>query len=835
MPIRTAGARGDLKSFQVTKGIEYAADNGADVINMSFGNMTGNLVKSVMRYAAAQGVVLVASSGNESEHTIVNRIPAGFKDVITVGASTHLDTRASYSNYGFGLDVVAPGGEQTDILSPKAAYYCDTNSPNIVGDFYLRARGTSFSAPYVTGLAGLLLSKEPDLSVEEIRQRLRMTAVDIEKPGWDLETGWGRIDAYGALNSGNRCIARIDSPINGDTLDYKSRPKILGSVGGSSFKRYTLELNFDGNNKLIQDGTIAVEKNVFTNVDLSGRIGRFIVRLRAYDASGTKCAEDIISFASGFKFSHAVLPLPINLVHPTMGIGEMEFVRDRNGSPVDNLLLNWRSLTYEDKNGVIAGFPNLRDNMMALPFTELLLPSNDSGIASNVGDINTDGRDDIAITDKYDRVLIRWGGNAGYTSIEGFPDSPTSSVLFSPTSGDIDGDGKTDLIIMHSTRKLYIFLGKNFQRWSQPHISSSSADIIMDLPFEYDTYNQASIQSGHDVNGDRCHDILVNRQPTTSDTSTSYLIFGGTNFASNVQMTAFHATPLHVNYHPSENCYGHFVNDINGDGLGDIAFNCTPPFVAPIGALFDRPAVQVFLGRKRFPLSFDILNDADAQWQTEENRPTEASTGISSLGDMNGDGLADFFLLTEKHLYLLVGSDKADKWHKSDLLYNADQIIDLSFEGRASLAGDSSPYNQNAGDIDGNGINDLLLTERTGNNIHILFVDNKPQTVLRPEMDTGVSSYIFFSKAGVRIYNDGSTKAKISGFSVVNEGRARLRVQSESCAGAEILLRSYCSITLRDGSSSLQRLLNRHPATLVIKANDKNADVYGNLKFPIGW
>jgi subtilisin family serine protease len=132
------------------------------------------------------GAILVSAAGNEG-HAGVG-YPAAYRQVIAVGSFDHENPtgRASFSNWGPEIAVAAPG---VDVFSTYLA------------DGYAQSLGTSFSAAFVSGLAALLLSQDPDRSDDDIRQLLRFTCEDLpddDAPNWD---GWGRMDIGRALSS----------------------------------------------------------------------------------------------------------------------------------------------------------------------------------------------------------------------------------------------------------------------------------------------------------------------------------------------------------------------------------------------------------------------------------------------------------------------------------------------------------------------------------------------------------------------------------------------------------------------------------------------------------
>ncbi len=183
MPLRALADNNTGTITDTAAAIIYAADNGARIINLSLGTTTPfNTLAQAVSYAQSQGCLLIASTGNDGFPSI--EYPAALPGVIAVGASTPSDARWSNSNYGPDIDVVAPG---VQIFS--TARYQD----------YALLDGTSMSTAFVSGLADLIWSLQPAWTADEVAQTLTSTAHDIAAPGWDAYTGWGRIDAYRAV------------------------------------------------------------------------------------------------------------------------------------------------------------------------------------------------------------------------------------------------------------------------------------------------------------------------------------------------------------------------------------------------------------------------------------------------------------------------------------------------------------------------------------------------------------------------------------------------------------------------------------------------------------
>ncbi len=225
MALRAGTALGFLEEDDVASAIVYAVENGARIINMSFGDTVASpLLRDVMKYAYSRGVVLVASAGNSATDLI--HFPSGFAETISVGATNSEDRLAGFSNYGSSVDLVAPG---VNILTTKR--------DGQYGGF----SGTSASAPFVAALSGLLLSKTPQLSPESIKGLLTTSSTDLGTPGWDNFFAAGRIDAAASLESPYFSVAELISP-QVDEGFSRGPIAIRGTASGTFVTGYSLQI-----------------------------------------------------------------------------------------------------------------------------------------------------------------------------------------------------------------------------------------------------------------------------------------------------------------------------------------------------------------------------------------------------------------------------------------------------------------------------------------------------------------------------------------------------------------------------------------------------------------
>lgn len=199
MPIKILDSNNSGFYTWWTAGIYYAVDNGAKIINMSVGGSGfSQSMEDAINYAYANDVSVFVSMMNFND--AVPYYPAAYTNTIAVGATDPDDTRTapffwsptSGSNYGSHIDLIAPGN-----FTYGLSHLSNTNYNSYWG-------GTSQASPLVAGIASLMLSLNPNLSVDEIRSILRSTADDQvgdaeDTPGWDQYYGAGRANAFAAL------------------------------------------------------------------------------------------------------------------------------------------------------------------------------------------------------------------------------------------------------------------------------------------------------------------------------------------------------------------------------------------------------------------------------------------------------------------------------------------------------------------------------------------------------------------------------------------------------------------------------------------------------------
>ena len=187
----------DALASELGSGIVFAAVRGARAINLSFGGDEDNdTVRDAIAYAASHGAVVVCGAGNgQDDRPQYPGYYARYGLGVSVAALKSDGTLARFSSRGPQIDVAAPG---EDIMSTYLTYENAYQSP--LRD-YAASSGTSFAAPFVTGLAGLAYTLQPSLQFNEFQEFLRRTARDVGDPGRDDTYGWGVPDASALLTA----------------------------------------------------------------------------------------------------------------------------------------------------------------------------------------------------------------------------------------------------------------------------------------------------------------------------------------------------------------------------------------------------------------------------------------------------------------------------------------------------------------------------------------------------------------------------------------------------------------------------------------------------------
>jgi subtilisin family serine protease len=299
MALRGLDSEGFGGQAELAGAVVYATDQGADVINASWG-ATGvtQTLRDAVAYALANGVVFVASAGN-ANLDVGQFYPASLPGVIAVSAIGPADEKADFSNFGSGIELAAPG---VGILSLQRG----------TGD-YFPLDGTSMAAPHVSGVIALVLGRRPTFTVDEVRQVLRSTATDLGGAGKDIVYGYGRVNAAGAVLVDRVLEARITAPVSGVAL--AGPVTVTGSAQGTGFVRYTLEHGAGvapTSWTTIRQSTTPVTGGVLGTFDPSPLPeGIYSLRLRAEDGARTYFDQVTVEVRYASIAAPAPAPAPV--------------------------------------------------------------------------------------------------------------------------------------------------------------------------------------------------------------------------------------------------------------------------------------------------------------------------------------------------------------------------------------------------------------------------------------------------------------------------------------------------------------------------------------------
>ncbi|ODS34013.1 MAG: putative peptidase [Candidatus Scalindua rubra] len=253
MVLKGLNAFGHGRASSLAEAVFYAANNGAQVINISAGGKyLTQTEQDAVSYAYKKGAVIVVAAGNEAVDT-KDYSPSGLKNVIAVGATDQKDKRASFSNWGQTVNILAPGIDVLSLRTRRADFMLgipdvDYKSQTAyVGEDkrYFRASGSFFAAPMVAAMASLILAKSPNLINEQVERMLLNSTRDIEVSGWDQLTGYGLLEAISALKADPDfyALAKIKKMVSA-RKDNNMVVQVIGTADSSDFKMAWVELGY---------------------------------------------------------------------------------------------------------------------------------------------------------------------------------------------------------------------------------------------------------------------------------------------------------------------------------------------------------------------------------------------------------------------------------------------------------------------------------------------------------------------------------------------------------------------------------------------------------------
>jgi len=250
MILKALNSFGRTRAITLARAIVYAADNGANVINLSVSPGFPDVVQDAVDYAGSKGVLVISAAGNTAENLDAMQ-PGGLQRVMTVAATDGDDKRAIFSNVGSNISVAAPGVDVVSLRARRTDFMYNnaetkyTPGDAFIGDDnrYYRSAGTSFATAITSAVASYVWSQRPTLSHVELQQILEQSARDVETPGRDRATGYGIVDAKAALTTDPAFFIHAAIPgVRRIDRDGLAMLQVIGTADADDFTNARLEI-----------------------------------------------------------------------------------------------------------------------------------------------------------------------------------------------------------------------------------------------------------------------------------------------------------------------------------------------------------------------------------------------------------------------------------------------------------------------------------------------------------------------------------------------------------------------------------------------------------------
>lgn len=499
-------------------GITYCADNGASVINCSWGGPgSGTVPNSVINYATSAGALVVTAAGNDdTEHnTSYQDYPSDCTNAICVAATDQNDEKTSFSDYGLPIDISCPG------IAIKSTV--------ISGSGYESFQGTSMASPIVAGIAALVLSVHPELDPLALRARLMDTSdyIDIINPDYAGLLGAGRVNSFQAvmydiipsLTIESSHFYEVDGSGDGDGVPNPGEICNLELMLQNGFFSGGFWAEANGVTVTVSSTEPSVNfldgSNVYTidNIGLAGSVWNYDtpVKIQIPADSDLQEVELNVNITANDTnefpyFTDITYPVVFSLNQAGF---PFELGTSTTSAPVFSTLSDSVSVVFGDVNGNLHALAYTGEELSGFP---VMVGGNISSAAA-IADINNDGAKEIVVTTETGKIVaidadgsiifeytaggifksnpmiadvnddgdleiiaVTFSGNqcvvlnSDGTDFSGFPFSlPNGGTLSSPAIGDIDSDGNLDIVAVSLSGAVYA-------------VSTSSASMLPGWP-----------------------------------------------------------------------------------------------------------------------------------------------------------------------------------------------------------------------------------------------------------------------------------------------------------------------------------------------------------------
>jgi len=384
------------------EGIKYAADNGANIINCSWGGPAGGSYgQDIINYAVAKGCLVIAAAGNEG--SLEPEYPAFYSGVMAIGSVDNSDRKSSFSNYGTYISISAPGETFT------------TGNRNN----YTIARGTSFAVPLVSSTAALVKSRFPNFQMSQVREQIRVTSDNIDAGNLNFAglLGKGRLNVFRALTETPPSIRQqkitvIDKSRGaippGDTLRiFLDLKNFLSPVSALAVK-----LSSDNPNVQVIDQQVGIGS--LGTLQTQTMIGAF----RVYIKPGVSDNEDVT-----FKLTYTAAG----------GYNDTEFFIIRVALDYLNITVNKIATTISSNGRVGFSGPDATKGLGFIYMNEQLLFEASLMIGSSAAKVSNNARNDRGGADEHFVKKVRVSklddSQAAFKGQSEFDDSANPSRL----------------------------------------------------------------------------------------------------------------------------------------------------------------------------------------------------------------------------------------------------------------------------------------------------------------------------------------------------------------------------------------------------------------------
>jgi subtilisin family serine protease len=447
MPLRGLGDTGG-DSVNLAAAVDYAVNMGADVLSNSWGGLGSDpTLTAAFTNAHTQGSLAIAAAGNDNGDVAINS-PANIETVIAVAAVDVTDTRAFFSNFGYEVDISAPGVGTLSLSANAGNNWLVNDDPNrAVGANYMVISGTSMACPHVSGAAAVLISEYPNDTIDELRGRLRAGAdlIDSQNPDYIGRLGAGRLNLYNSLMAVETPELAFDSvSTSGFSVGSSLASIVVGIRNHWQTTRGGVQgvLSTTNSSVTIENGSVN-----FGDIPIAGTATNastpFVVRLGPEVTAGTKIDFDLTLTSSGYQVTLAfsgtrtifekasqATQLPSSTYLPWHAMIQ-DYTGDGNADVSLSAALSAHNLYRNQGDGTF----QMTDTRPGFIFRSLMI------------DIDSDGDEDvlvISLNPTVNHVLLR--NDAGtLTDITAGSGIPTGAMP-ALAAMDFDRDGRIDII-----------------------------------------------------------------------------------------------------------------------------------------------------------------------------------------------------------------------------------------------------------------------------------------------------------------------------------------------------------------------------------------------------